>query len=381
VHPEDRLKRPAGGGRFLTYLGVLLVSAALLLAVFLDDVRLALRAAVFAPPEAAARSFPEIGIPLLPRAAAEAREVKGSLSRLMREPCDRAAIFPLTDGLVEISYKREAVAALLSFASRCGQADNAHYRAAHILLELSEYQQVADVMTGLVERSPWSPEYRSVRSEAYDGLHDYTSALADLVSTVSLVSDPASVSSGVFLRMAKLYSKLGRVCEAITPIQMWIAPDPAKRDTPQTRAIIHEYSKNGRCESTYAKGSDSFPRAGNGVPLVRVQVNGLWATMLLDTGASSVSVTEDFAARARVGLDPVRTVSVQTANGVTEGKFGSADSIKLGRLEAKNVGIVTVNQRDFGRGVDGLLGMSFLARYDLAITARDIKLTQKRAGN
>jgi predicted aspartyl protease len=60
---------------------------------------------------------------------------------------------------------------------------------------------------------------------------------------------------------------------------------------------------------------------------------------------------------------------MQTANGVVEARRARAKSIQLRSLRAADVvvAIQTGKQLAFGAGVDGLLGMSFLARFKLTI--------------
>jgi predicted aspartyl protease len=60
--------------------------------------------------------------------------------------------------------------------------------------------------------------------------------------------------------------------------------------------------------------------------------------------------------------------------------MGVAQDIRIGRLEAKGVAAVVSigNAATFGRDVDGLLGMSFLARYEIAVSGGEVRLKERR---
>jgi predicted aspartyl protease len=95
----------------------------------------------------------------------------------------------------------------------------------------------------------------------------------------------------------------------------------------------------------------------------------------LDTGASFVSRKSAFAKQANVEVDGDSVIRLSTANGIGEGKRGRAATIRIRSLEARNVPIVAQDDAKgtYGAGIDGLLGMSFLARFRLAIDARAVK--------
>ena len=75
-------------------------------------------------------------------------------------------------------------------------------------------------------------------------------------------------------------------------------------------------------------------------------------------------------------LHDLQSIQTQTANGVAESLLGKAASVRIGRAEAADVAIL-VQDRSLGRGIDGLLGMSFLSRFDLSIGRREWKLSPK----
>jgi aspartyl protease family protein len=97
---------------------------------------------------------------------------------------------------------------------------------------------------------------------------------------------------------------------------------------------------------------------------------------VLDTGATFVALKDSFAKRAKVDIDPDGVVRVNTANGVAEAKRGRAKTVEVRSLQAKDVPVVVQSdaKATYGAGVDGLLGMSFLSRFHVAIDANAVTI-------
>jgi clan AA aspartic protease (TIGR02281 family) len=113
------------------------------------------------------------------------------------------------------------------------------------------------------------------------------------------------------------------------------------------------------------------------VHFLRVLVNTVDGNFVLDTGATFVGVTSQFASKARINTEPGNQVIMKTVGGTALADIGYAAKIAVGKAEAS--GVVVAVHRDgakpFGDGVDGLLGMSFLARFQLNISPTAIELT------
>ncbi|MEM9277876.1 MAG: retropepsin-like aspartic protease, partial [Pseudomonadota bacterium] len=185
---------------------------------------------------------------------------------------------------------------------------------------------------------------------------------------VELQPELRRVSSKVFVNQAKMYQKLDRVCEAITPIQTWISLDPIKRDTTQSRGLISKYREQGDCSNNYSSGSATIKQSNTKAVLVEAKVNGISGKFLLDTGASYVSVNKSFAERADITEVDGSKILLRTANGITAGSIALAESISVQGATANEVTVVTLADSDnqLGKQLDGLLGLSFLARFDLS---------------
>jgi clan AA aspartic protease (TIGR02281 family) len=115
------------------------------------------------------------------------------------------------------------------------------------------------------------------------------------------------------------------------------------------------------------------------VSTAKVEVSGVQGTFIVDTGASFVTLTQSFADRAKPRMFKMDSVEMQTANGTTSAKLATVDSVKLDGLYASGVPTI-IASKSLGNGVDGLLGMSFLSRFTVAIQDREIQLSAKTLG-
>jgi aspartyl protease family protein len=101
-------------------------------------------------------------------------------------------------------------------------------------------------------------------------------------------------------------------------------------------------------------------RTGAGDFAIAAEVNGARVHMVLDTGASSVVLTQDDAKAAGLPIALLDyTVSIDTANGRTRAAPVTLDRLAVGGLEERAVEALVVQP---GQLQTSLLGMSFLNR-------------------
>jgi aspartyl protease family protein len=99
-------------------------------------------------------------------------------------------------------------------------------------------------------------------------------------------------------------------------------------------------------------------REGDGHFYVNATVNGQLVHFVVDTGASSVALTEADAERVGLTVDPRQFAVVgEGAGGPVRGAFATLESVAIGQKEANGVDGVILQ----GASIS-LLGQSFLAR-------------------
>jgi predicted aspartyl protease len=78
--------------------------------------------------------------------------------------------------------------------------------------------------------------------------------------------------------------------------------------------------------------------------------------------------------KAGIDLDEGTSVHLLTANGVVEGKRGRASTIQLRSLKATGVPVVIETDKAAAYRADGLLGLSFLSRFNVTIDGRSVRI-------
>jgi aspartyl protease family protein len=317
----------------------------------------------------------------IPAAAARDPYIWLRLQELKRERCDQTSVNDLALALDKLGYRREAANALFRFVQHCGAPISALTKSMDIFLRLSDFPKVIEVADEYIKREPQASHPRYMRGVGLQGIGEFERALTDYSDSIELFGqDKIRISSSVFVRMAVAYAALGRLCEASTPILTWMAYDPVTRDNSQTQKIIADYDQRGNCVAVKNTGHEHIPTRGRGdVVIVKVEINGIRGNFLLDTGATYVSLKSSFAEKAKISTENAPQITLSTANGLTKGKLTTADKVTLRTLQAAKVPTVVqnVDDKSYGANIDGLLGMSFLSRFQVQLTTSFVDISAR----
>jgi len=124
-----------------------------------------------------------------------------------------------------------------------------------------------------------------------------------------------------------------------------------------------------------------FSNDGQGIVIEANLNNRAQVSLVLDTGASVILLRKEVAQKLGINLENVKPDSnIIVADGrKVNAKYITLDSVKVENVEAVNVGaaIILDEIKDIGFR-DGLLGMSFLQRYNFKVDQRDKRLILER---
>lgn len=319
-----------------------------------------------------------IAVPLHPVGRAA---VLQSLDELTRERCDETAIVNLGKALQAAGQRRDAANAHMRFSATCNGHSESLQIAANIFLSIADYERAAEAATAMTVLEPLNDNGYYLRAVAYDKSGQARKAVDDYTTAIELFTQKEVIADVSFVGLARNYDKMGQPCDAAAAIESWVAINPSRYDTAKTRSIIASYERKGQCATATAGKEEVFARARRGeVVTLPVTINGVAGRFMLDTGASFVSLRSSFAEKAKVQIEQDSKIQLFTANGVTEGRRGRAATIQVRSLRASDVPIIVQSDAKgtYGPGVDGLLGMSFLSRFHVALDGKSVRI-RKRA--
>src|SRR6185437_6430150 len=110
--------------------------------------------------------------------------------------------------------------------------------------------------------------------------------------------------------------------------------------------LISDYAEKGNCDKRYATGTARVPFAvGSNIRTLTVVVNNVAGTLILDTGATFVTITSRFAVKAKVSTESGNQVIMKTVGGKALADIGYANLVSVGKAEAKGV-VIAVHRDD-----------------------------------
>jgi aspartyl protease family protein len=100
---------------------------------------------------------------------------------------------------------------------------------------------------------------------------------------------------------------------------------------------------------------------------VPVEINGAKVTMMVDTGASIVTLSHEDAKAAGINVDKLDyTVSIFTANGKSNAAGVKLDRVAIGTIERRNVRALVAREGMLERSLLGLSFLDTLTGYSIA---------------
>jgi aspartyl protease family protein len=102
-----------------------------------------------------------------------------------------------------------------------------------------------------------------------------------------------------------------------------------------------------------------IPMAIDGHFWIEGSLNGLPVKFLVDSGATMTTIGRDTAAEAGIAVSDRRNQVVRTGNGVLRVATARADSLAIGPIERRQVGLHVADHEDLN-----VLGMNYLSSLD-----------------
>ena len=169
----------------------------------------------------------------------------------------------------------------------------------------------------------------------------------------------------ISIMLANVYEQQGEFQKALDALA-FLPYD--EQFTPQVDELQSKL-RNTLAEAELNKEGIPLIRSGSQF-LVEVQIDDVNLVLLIDTGASYTSFSQNAIARlsqeSNALSDELKRVKVNTANGTTVARVFSVSTFSLADRQAKDLSVLEVNMGEHSRS-DGLLGMNFLGQYHFKI--------------
>lgn len=304
-----------------------------------------------------------------PKYGAFTNRIEQAKKKLEEEPCDRKVVLKLTEFLLKGEAPREVIGVVDAFAAKCGPHERLVWDKYTAHKRLSEYGAAVDAATTLMELNPMDFDYPWWRAEMLEAQGKHEEAIVDYRLTLQLLPKAKSIP----LHLTDALFKVGRPCEAAAPLDLLLYFHPEQRASSEVGARLARLEE-AKCELGAGEGKASF-KAPPGAPAfrARVKVNDkATGNFIVDTGATTVALSKSFAEKAGVGAEGLE-VKVRTAAGVRVARLASLAKVETQGAKARNVEAAVID--DFGE--DGLLGLSFLSRFELQMDPKTRTLTLK----
>jgi aspartyl protease family protein len=293
---------------------------------------------------------------------------------LKREYCNQPALLAAMRKLVNRHDHPSSALLGQAFLSECDLDEFIGLWTAQALYRTTSFEEAADVINLFPEELTSHPEFASWSGFINEKLGRFDAAALDFHRALYLFPDLSNVALSQYYYVVKNLRSAGRYCEALEPLKLFVGFDPKERMTTQIQQEISSLRTAGQCEDDVAPGSKIIRmKFVNGIFVIDALVNGKTGKFILDTGASTVHLTKEFAVRASVPLVEDRRIQVRGVAGSRLDYFADARHVNVQGFIARNVTVTVASvDRSLDEGIDGLLGQTYLSRFKYGVDGTNL---------
>jgi aspartyl protease family protein len=291
-----------------------------------------------------------------------------------KDRCNTATAVELSKVLDTTDNLDEATKYLQAVVDNCPADGPLLTRLARLYRRLGDHSKATRSASQLVALRPRHSHSYLLRAELFEDSGQLTKAVADYEKAFAL--NPAVAEAAQSL--AKLLEQNNQNCRAAEVLDEFLARGrsvDAEALSRRSKAL----RESGSCKRLHVSGGQVTVavRHRDNVMLVNAKINGHDAILIVDTGASSVALSREFA--NRVGIDTNKgTVGVViTASGRTSVTRLELNSVTVGGASLLKVGATVVDSMRLG-DADGLLGNTFLSHFDVHVDSAKSQLILKK---
>ena len=297
--------------------------------------------------------------------------------RLLREQfCNQPALQAAMLKLEERNNYPAAAKLGTAFLDRCDLEEAIGLLTAQAFYRITDFEAALRTIDRFPEQAAGYADYASWRGFTNEKLGRYDGAADDYERALYGFFDLSRVAGPQFYYVTRVLKAAGRYCEAIAPLKLFVSFDPAGRKSTQIDRELAELRRLGKCKEDVAPGRQVITlQRAYGVLLVDAKINGVHGRFILDTGASTVHLTRDFARSAAILISEKRRIRNQGVTGSRLDYLSDIPHVAVEGFIARNVtATVASDNSSMGAGIDGLLGQTFLSRFRYSIDGERLTL-------
>jgi clan AA aspartic protease (TIGR02281 family) len=294
-------------------------------------------------------------------------------ARVQQEPCDRRAILELANAAFGAGDHRGVLFHTEKFFKKCGDYPRLRWLSYEAHKQVGEWKQAGDEATKLIASDPHDADFRGWRGLVHEQTGDLEHAAEDYRQALLLKPQLRDLP----INLANVYEKQGKHCEAILPLAQLVFYAGEVPGVAAIRSRILGLETRPECSWSLGEGQAVLRRPpGENVFLTPVSINGTdVGTFIVDTGATEVVLSRRMADKLKLDLNGAPLFIAETANGITTGTGVVLNQVSVQGLRANHVAAAVTD----GLGsVDGLLGMSFLTRFELWQDGASLKISTRK---
>jgi len=293
-------------------------------------------------------------------AEAEAVILQGMIEDVEAKPCNKGTVFDLANRLNKADRFADTARITTAWIKRCGPFPRLLWKTYYAYEQLEKWPEAEAVATDLVVDSPDDGDFWWWRGQARVKAGKLAAAAADFRQATA--ARPLEESRGASLMdLADIADKAGATCDAAAGIRLFTAANEGNvtRRARDQGARLH---LAGNCDAAYGSGStviDLDP--DKPVDTIKVTVGKASGTFLVAPRTGFTLLSHAFADKAGV-TGSGAAVDTYAAGTLHQGVPAVASKMAIKGASAPAVNVLVVD--DLPAAVDGVLGMSFLVRFD-----------------
>ena len=263
-----------------------------------------------------------------------------------------------------------------AFLDRCDEEEAIGLLTAKAQYHLTDFTSALATIDRFPEQATGYADYASWRGFTNEKLQRFDEAAADYQRALYLFNDLSNVGAMQFYYVTRALRAAGRPCEAIAPLKLFVSFDPASRKTTLVDREIAELRSLGSCPEDAAPGRKVISlQRRSGLLLLHAKVNGVRGQFIIDTGASTVHLTREFAKAASVTVSDKRLINVVGVTGTRTDYLSDLRHVAVDGFVARNVPATVASvEGPFQEGIVGLLGQTYLSRFGYSIDGEKLTL-------